>query len=102
MPLGAQAGCGLRASGSVSIHSPLAGEILAAAVFDGDAFDDIFGGLVTTNADGTIVSADGPAAAGIPFEHRNVERLMRSEPLAPAAAACLQLAWRHRDALLSA
>jgi transcriptional regulator with XRE-family HTH domain len=80
----------------------LAGEILAAAVFDGEVFDDIFGDLVTTNAEGTIVTTDGHPAAGIPFEHRNVERLLSSEPLAPAAAACLELAWRHREALLSA
>jgi transcriptional regulator with XRE-family HTH domain len=80
----------------------LAGEILVAAVFDGDVFDDILGDLVTTNAEGTIVMTAGRSAPGIPFEHRNVERLMSSEPLAPAAAACLELAWQHRDVLLSA
>jgi hypothetical protein len=80
----------------------LAAEILAAAIFDGDAFDDILGDLVTTNAEGTVVTTGEDSAAGIPFEHRNVERLLSSEPLAPAAAACLELAWRHRDVLLAA
>jgi hypothetical protein len=80
----------------------LAGEILAAAVIDGDVFDDIFRELVSANAEGALVTSGTHVAAGIPFEHRNVERLLTCEPMAPAAAGCLELAWRHRDALLSA
>ena len=80
----------------------LCGEILTAAVIDADVFDDVFRELVSANAEGTIVTTGDGATAGIPFEHRNVERLLTSEPLAPAAAACLDLAWRHRDVLLAA
>jgi transcriptional regulator with XRE-family HTH domain len=79
----------------------LVGEILTAAVIDGDVFDDIFRDLVSTNTEGSILGIGGQSAAGVPFEHRNVERLLMSEPMAPAAAACLELAWRHRDVLLS-
>ena len=80
----------------------LVGEILSAAVIDGDVFDDIFRELVSTNTEGSILAIGGQSAAGVPFEHRNVERLLISEPMAPAGAACLELAWRHRDVLLSA
>jgi transcriptional regulator with XRE-family HTH domain len=80
----------------------LVGEILSAAVIDGDVFDDIFRELVSTNTEGSILAIGGQSAAGVPFEHRNVERLLTSEPMAPAAAACLELAWRHRDVLLAA
>ncbi|MGH2941944.1 MAG: helix-turn-helix domain-containing protein [Solirubrobacteraceae bacterium] len=80
----------------------LVGEILSAVVIDADVFDDVFQALVPTNAEGTIVTTGGQAAAGIPFEDRNIRRLLTSESMAPAAAACLDLAWRHRAALLAA
>jgi transcriptional regulator with XRE-family HTH domain len=80
----------------------LAGEILAAAVFDADAYDEIFGAMVTANAEGTLVTARDGSTVGIPFEQRNIERLLTSEPMAPAAASCLELAWRHRAVLLCA
>jgi transcriptional regulator with XRE-family HTH domain len=79
----------------------LAGEILAAAIIDAEVFDDVFSGLVPVNAEGSIVTTRGSTAVGIPFEHRNVERLLVEERMAPSAAACLELAWRHRDTLLA-
>jgi len=30
----------------------------------------------------------------------NVRRLLDDEPIAPPGAACLELAWQHRDLLL--
>jgi hypothetical protein len=57
---------------------------------------------VATNAEGSIVTTGDQPAAGIAFEHRNVERLLTTEPMAAAAAACLALAWRHHQTLLSA
>jgi hypothetical protein len=39
-------------------------------------------------------------AEGIPFTESNIRRLLDSEPLAPAAAACLDLAWEHRGIVL--
>lgn len=80
----------------------LVAEILTAALIEGDVIDAIFRDLVPTNAERAILTTGGGPAAGIPFEHRVVERLLTTEPMAPAAAACLELAWRHRDALLSA
>jgi hypothetical protein len=36
----------------------------------------------------------------VPFTEERVDQLIEAEPLAPAAAACLELAWRDRDTLL--
>jgi hypothetical protein len=81
----------------------LAGEILTVAVIDDDVFDELFGGLVSGNAEGTVVSAGRTRrpAEGIPFTADAVRRLVEREPIAPAAAACLELAWTHRDVLLA-
>jgi hypothetical protein len=75
------------------------GEILTVGVFDDDAFDEIFHGLVAANDEGTIVGVQG-AGRGIPFSQERVDQLLDREPLAPAAAACLALAWRHRATIL--
>ncbi|WP_189923047.1 hypothetical protein [Kitasatospora xanthocidica] len=40
-------------------------------------------------------------AVGIPFTAEQVERLTMREPMQPAGAALLQLAWQHRDVLLN-
>jgi transcriptional regulator with XRE-family HTH domain len=78
------------------------GEILTVAVIDADVFDEIFRDLVTTNNEGTVVSAGRRAGAvpGIPFTEERVEQLLGPEPMAPAAAGCLALAWRHRATIL--
>jgi transcriptional regulator with XRE-family HTH domain len=79
----------------------LAGEILTVAVIDDHVFDRIFDGLVPANTEGTIVAAPNrKLAEGVPFTGPNVERLLGSGLMAPAAAACLQLAWQHRSLLL--
>ncbi|MGF7238735.1 MAG: helix-turn-helix domain-containing protein [Frankia sp.] len=80
----------------------LFGEILSVVVVEADVFDKLFAGLVTSNAEGTVVSF-GPgrrATDGIPFTLEAVRRLIEREPLAPSAAACLELAWRHRATLV--
>lgn len=80
----------------------LFGEILSVVVLEASAFDTLFADLVTTNAEGTVVSF-GPnrrASEGIPFTLDAVRRLVEREPLAPSAAACLELAWRHRAMLV--
>jgi transcriptional regulator with XRE-family HTH domain len=81
----------------------LAGEILSVVVIDDEVFDDVFGGLVRGNSEGAVVSAGRgrPAGEGIPFTREAVDRLLSREPMAAAASACLQLAWTHRDALLT-
>jgi|SRR5579884_963734 len=78
----------------------LAGEILAVVVIEETAYDRIFDGLVATNSEGSIVAASPSLAAGIPFNEQNIRRLLDDEPLAPAAAACLDLAWLHRHELI--
>ncbi|CAO5164036.1 putative transcriptional regulator [Frankia sp. AiPs1] len=80
----------------------LFGEILTVVVIDADAFDKLFGGMVQSNPEGSVVTA-GPNRAvteGIPFTHAALRRLIDTEPIAPSAAACLELAWRHRETLL--
>jgi hypothetical protein len=78
------------------------GEILTVAVIDDEAFDDVFGGLVQANAEGIVVSTHGRrrTVRGIPFTEERVEQLLEDEPMAPAAAACLALAWQHRSSIL--
>ena len=78
----------------------LAVDILTVAVFDGDTFDAAFGGLVTANAEGRVVSEHD--ATGIPFTREAVTRFAEGgEPMQAAGAAVLNLAWRHRAVLLS-
>jgi hypothetical protein len=79
----------------------LCGEILSVAVIDADVFDRIFAGLVLTNQEGSVVTAD-PAnpATGIPFTEEHVRKLLDDEPLAGPAAACLSLASQHRSLLM--
>jgi hypothetical protein len=77
----------------------LAVDILTVAVFDGDFFDAAFGGLVTTNAEGRVVSEHG--VTGIPFTREAVARFAEGgEPMQAAGAAVLSLAWEHRAKLL--
>ncbi|WP_322767885.1 helix-turn-helix transcriptional regulator [Frankia sp. Cr1] len=80
----------------------LFGEILTVVIVDADVFDTLFSGMVPINAEGSVVTT-GPgrrACDGIPFTPAAVRRLIEQEPLAPSAAACLELAWRHRGTLL--
>lgn len=79
----------------------LAGEILAVVVFDADVYDQVFAEMVGRNSEGTVTGTDRDhPEAGIAFTDENVTRLLTEERLAPAAAACLHLAWHHRDLLL--
>ncbi len=77
-------------------------DILTVAVFDGDVFDAIFGGLVAANAEGRVVGGRGGAGTpGVPFTAEAVGRFGGgAEPVQAAGAAVLQLAWRHRASLL--
>jgi hypothetical protein len=81
----------------------LAATIPTVVVIDGDAFDELFGDVVDANAEGvTIRSIDGEASAtGVAFTESNVRRLLDDEPIAPPGAACLELAWQHREMLLN-
>jgi hypothetical protein len=77
----------------------MATDVLVAAVFRGDVFDALFGGLVAANDEGRVVS--WPGLIGVPFTAEVVGRFAGgSEPVQPAGAAVLELAWRHRACLL--
>jgi hypothetical protein len=80
----------------------LAVDILAAAVFDSDVFDELFAGLVAVNAEGRVVGGQGaPGAPGTPFTAEVIHRFGGgAEPTQAAGAAVLQLAWQHRARLL--
>jgi transcriptional regulator with XRE-family HTH domain len=82
----------------------LCGEILTAVVIDADVFDDVFHDLVASNNEGTIVLGDGKSGLGpgIAFTEDNINRLITTERMAPSGAACLQLAWLHRQTVLVA
>jgi hypothetical protein len=108
-PLAAQL-AGARRSGALRMYwlglgcdpLTLATDMLSVAVFDAGLFDATFTGLVRANAEGRIVAPDGPGeAAGVTFKETNIERFAVREPMQPAGAALLRLAWAHRETLLS-
>ncbi|MGQ0773951.1 MAG: helix-turn-helix domain-containing protein, partial [Pseudonocardiales bacterium] len=74
--------------------------VLTVVVIDDDVFTEVFGEAVRFNEEGEIVAVDGcPPTDGIPFTEAAVRRMLETEPMAALGAACLALAWRHRDAL---
>jgi hypothetical protein len=79
------------------------GEILTVAIFDDDIFDELFASMLAQNHEGTVVRVAHPTKSPqyVPFTEERVDQLVEAEPLAPAAAACLELAWRDRETLLS-
>lgn len=76
----------------------LAGEILAVVVIDAPEFDQIFANLVAVNSEGDVVPGED-GSVGLPWRRDVIYRLLGSDTLAPAAAACIELAWKHRDTL---
>ncbi|MFF3214036.1 helix-turn-helix transcriptional regulator [Streptomyces sp. NPDC002886] len=79
----------------------LAGEILSVVVIESDVYDSVFSGMVSRNSEGTVVAGrPGDSSAGVEFTEANIRRLLENEPLASAAAACLDLAWQHRGLIL--
>jgi transcriptional regulator with XRE-family HTH domain len=77
----------------------LAGEILTVLVIDAEVFDRVFADVVAWNSEGDVVfGADG--SVGVPWRRETVYRQLATEPLAPAARACLELAWDQQDLLL--
>jgi hypothetical protein len=77
----------------------LAGEILTVLVIDAEVFDQVFSDVVAWNSEGDIVFGAG-GSIGVPWRREAVYRLLAAEPLAPAAQACVELAWHHQDLLL--
>lgn len=77
-------------------------DMLTVAVFDAPVFDAVFTGLVSSNAEGRIVTGEDATGTtiGIPFRAATIERFTTAEPMQAAGAALLRLALRHQDALL--
>ncbi len=77
----------------------LATDLLTVAVFDAGVFDRVFRGLVRGNAEGRMFTDGG--SAWIPFTAASIDRFTSgAEPMQPAGAALLRLAWAHRQSLL--
>jgi hypothetical protein len=86
----------------------LAATIPTVVVIDEHAFEELFGQVVRINAEGVIITelhpSEHPRAgtpSGIAFDADNVQRCLTTEPMAPPGAACLALAWQHRDLILA-
>lgn len=73
-------------------------DLLTVAVFDADAFDEIFGEMVTQNDEGDV--ATGPDRREFTFDEQTIAHLLETEPFAPSGAACLYLAWGHRESIV--
>jgi hypothetical protein len=71
----------------------LVGEILTVLVIDAEVFDSLAAGFVDYNDEGSLVRHR------YPFAQEVIDRMLRDR-IAPAAAGCLHLAWRHRDRIL--
>lgn len=76
--------------------------ITTAVVIDDVVFDDLFRDLVTVNAEGQVIASldNHQSARGLPFTEKTVQRFLNNEPFSPSSAACLALAWRHRQSLM--
>jgi transcriptional regulator with XRE-family HTH domain len=91
-----------REAGQVRVHAlgvaldalTLVGEILTVAVIDPDVFDVWARDFVTVNDEGTIVNQR------LRFDEDTVSQVLASGRMAPAGAACLQLAWQHHELLM--
>ncbi|MGQ0778012.1 MAG: helix-turn-helix domain-containing protein, partial [Pseudonocardiales bacterium] len=97
-----------RADGSVGAFflglglgaSSLNASILTVVVIDDDVFTEVFGSMVRFNEEGEIVAVGGGVPAeGVPFTEEAVRRMLETEPMGASGAACLALAWKHRNSL---
>jgi hypothetical protein len=68
-------------------------DLLAVVVIDAPLYDELFGALVSDNAEGLVL-------APRPFDEPAVKELLTRAPLQAAGSALLTLALAHRDALL--
>jgi transcriptional regulator with XRE-family HTH domain len=72
------------------------------AVIDADTFDHLFAELVRINDEGSVLRAgQHQPTAHIPFTKEVIDELIATNRLAPETAFSLQVAWKHRDQLLS-
>lgn len=67
-------------------------EILTACVFEHDLFERVFAGMKKSNDEGLVLSRQR-------FDDANVRAYLDEGRTLPAGAACLSLAWQHREQL---
>ncbi|WP_169978998.1 transcriptional regulator [Microbispora sp. H10836] len=68
-------------------------DFLTVTMLEAETFDAVFGEVAASNSEGQVVGR-------VPFDAETVRRYVRDEPMQAAGAAVLELAWRHRAALL--
>jgi len=77
-------------------------DVLAIAIVESDVFDDVFGDVVPVNAEGQVVMGGNQRTVlGIPLTEDHVRDFLTSKPMGPGGAACLSLAWQHREQLFA-
>jgi hypothetical protein len=69
-------------------------DILTVITIDAFLYDELFGQVAATNAEGSILPA-------VPFTAETVDQYASTEPTQAAGAGLLRLAWRHRPSLLA-
>ncbi|HET9257306.1 MAG TPA: XRE family transcriptional regulator [Pseudonocardiaceae bacterium] len=69
-------------------------DILTTVTIDAPLYDELFGQVTGTNAEGSILLA-------VPFTAETVQRYASREPTQAAGAGLLRLAWWHRSILLN-
>ncbi|MGH3911903.1 MAG: helix-turn-helix domain-containing protein [Pseudonocardiaceae bacterium] len=78
----------------------LSTNVLTVVVIDDNVFAEVFGSAVRFNEEGEIVTiGGGTPTEGVPFTEVAVRQMLESEPMAETGAACLALAWQHRETL---
>jgi hypothetical protein len=91
-----------RHDGQIRIHClgvaldalTLVGEVLTVAVVDADLFDELGRDFVERNDEGTVVNER------VPFTGDAIADLLAGGRVAPAGAGCIELAWKHRAAVM--
>ena len=69
-------------------------DLLTIVTIDAPLYDELFGAIIATNAEGSITPT-------VPFTAETIERCASTEPMQAAGAGLLRLAWRHRSTLLA-
>ena len=77
-------------------------DLLCVVCLHADVFDTVFADIVSNNDEGRLIRAEDSTGTtvGVPFTAETVARYASKEPMQPAGAAVLRLAWRHRDVIL--
>ena len=90
-------GCGLISAHVLGLGvDPLtfATDLLTVVVFDAPLFDELFAGLVDTNAEGRLMSTTGAGHEGIPCTEDHVRQMVAHQSMQAAGVAALTLAQR--------